>query len=374
MKVLNLIQCANLGGMEQASFRLMKAMKPLGVESKLLSLHPVGDLAPLLSDAHIPHEGLKYWGPAGIGIIPALISKLRNSDADRFVMTGPHFAAMGAMRLAGVTGAYLAVHFHHTGVKSPAIWRSIYKLALDRFAWVTFPSDFVRAEALAICPALEDRSLTIRYPQDPSPLVSEEARLQARMRLELSDSDFVVGNAGWLIPRKRFDVFLRVAAAVVKTVPDAVFLIAGGGEEELRLKSLAADLGLSNKVRWLGWLRDMADFQNSLDVLLFNSDWDALGLTPQETVAKGIPLVASVVNGGLAEILDSESGGRVLKQHDVEELARQLITIKNEPEASRESAVRCREHLLRLTDPAMVAHAHLSLLATTPESFRNSAV
>jgi hypothetical protein len=62
---------------------------------------------------------------------------------------------MAAMKLAGKRGSFLAVHFHHTGVKSPASWRTIYRMALERFGWITFPSDFVRNEALEILPRIE---------------------------------------------------------------------------------------------------------------------------------------------------------------------------------------------------------------------------
>jgi glycosyltransferase involved in cell wall biosynthesis len=362
MKVLNIIQCANLGGMEQASLRLMKAMQPLGIQSQLLSLHPVGGLGPLLDDAGIRHSGMSYWGPAGIGLVPPLTAKLRKSQANQFVMTGPHLAAMAAMKLAGVAGAYLAVHFHHTGVKSPTAWRAIYRLALDRFRWVTFPSDFVREEAMALYPPLRDRSLTIRYPQELPPPISGDDRSQARAKLGFSDLEFVVGNAGWLIRRKRFDVFLRVAQKVAVQMPGARFVIAGGGEEESSLKQLAEDLGISGKVVWLGWQEDLGDFYNSLDALLFNADWDALPVTPQEAVARGIPLVASVLNSGIREVFDSSLASRVLPTHHEDDLAEQLLFVARSPKDAGAQANASREHFLKICEPSLIAAQHMQLL------------
>lgn len=362
MNVLNIIQCANLGGMEQASLRLMVAMQRSGIHWELLSLHPVGALSPLLEDAGIAFSGLNYCGPSGLGILCPLAAHLRKVRPDRVVMTGPHVVALLAMKLAGIRGSYLAVHFHHTGVKSTSTWRWIYRLALDRFDWITFPSDFVRDEAIAIYPPLEKRSRTLRNPQDPSPTVVPNQRQDARAALGFPQDAFVVGNAGWLIPRKRFDIFLKVAAEVAKHEPRAIFAIAGGGEEEERLKALASELGVAEKVRWLGWINDMDDFHRSLDVLLFHSDWDALGLTPQEAVAKGIPLVASVVNGGLTEILEPATARRVLKRHDVPELARQVLEIRKHPEVALKDALVCRDHLLKMTDPDEIAKEHLKLL------------
>lgn len=366
MNVLNLMQCANLGGMEQASLRLMKAMAPLGIQSELLSLHPVGDLSFLLDAAGIVHHGLNYCGPAGIGIIPQLVTRLRTSKADQFVMTGPHFAAMCAMKLAGVKGAFLAVHFHHTGVKSPVAWRTIYKLALDRFRWVTFPSDFVRDEALALYPPLQNSSMTIRYPQErPAPSDAEQRAL-ARRTLGLGDDDFVVGNAGWLIQRKRFDVFLRVAQKVAAVEPRARFVIAGGGEEEANLRQLAGVLGIANRITWLGWLDDLSDFYRSLDALLFNADWDALPVTPQEAVARGIPLVASLLKSGLREVFDGSLASRILPLHDERELAQQLLFVEGNRKESRNQASLSRAHFLKVCDPAYIAEQHRQLLIELP--------
>lgn len=362
LKLLNIIQCTNFGGMEQASLRLMTGLRNLGVKSKVISLHKVGGLGPLLDRARIPHQGLRYCGPAGVGIFVDLCRILREHEADRVIMTGPHLVALLAMKAAGRKGSFVAVHFHHTGVKSAASWRMIYWLALDRFRWVTFPADFVREEACAIYPPLRQRSITLRNPQEKLHRPSDALRRAARLALGLAESDFVVGNAGWLIQRKRFDVFLQVAGLVSQSAPDAVFLIAGGGPEEDRLRHLAENLGIGGRVHWIGWQEDMSNFRNSLDVLLFNTDWDALGLTPQETVAMGIPLVASVQHGGLREVLDDETAAKVLENHDAGELARQVLDIRADPTAALTRAAQCRQHLLRITDPATIAHAHFDLL------------
>lgn len=362
MQLLNIIQCTNLGGMEQASLRLMRAMMPLGIRSEVISLHPIGGLGALMRDLGIPHQGLNYWGPAGVGVIAPLVTRLKSSRGSRVVMTGPHLAAMIAMKLAGVRGSFLAVHFHHTGVKLPSVWRLLYRIALDRFQWVTFPSNFVRNEALELCPSLEKRSFVIRLPLDPCPLVTEEGRMVSRKMLGLSERDFVVGNAGWLIPRKRFDVFLRVAAEVAARKPGAVFLIAGGGEDEQSLRNLAVELGIAGKIRWLGWLADLTNFQNSLDVLLFNADWDALPVTPQEMVAHGVPIVASLSNGGLREVFDATLARRILPTHDVAALADQILAIHHNPALARQQAMASRRHFLNMSNPDAIAQAHLDLL------------
>jgi glycosyltransferase involved in cell wall biosynthesis len=348
--------------MEQASLRLMQAMKHSVTDIKVLSLHPVGGLGTLLDTAGIPTQGLNYWGPAGVGVIPQMFPILRQQKTSNIVMTGPHVAAMMAMKAAGVRGSYLAVHFHHTGVKPRWVWCLIYRLALDRFNWITFPSDFVRDEACEILPTLRDRSLTIRLPQSRPADISTDQRRKARIRFGIPENAFVIGNAGWLIRRKRFDVFLEVAARITTIFPDAKFIIAGGGEEEQALKSLAKSLGIDGNVIWLGWQQDLTDFWSVIDVLLFNADWDALPVTPQEAVCRGIPIVASLIHGGLREVFDDALAERILGSHDIDELVSQILAVRNDPDGSSRAAQVSRDHYLHLSDPSVIAAQHLDLL------------
>jgi glycosyltransferase involved in cell wall biosynthesis len=74
------------------------------------------------------------------------------------------------------------------------------------------------------------------------------------------------------------------------------------------------------RVRWLGWQRKLDSFYACPDLLVFNSDWDAMGLTPLEALSAGVPVAASVWNGGLPEILDSSSYGLVFREHDIARL------------------------------------------------------
>jgi len=122
----------------------------------------------------------------------------------------------------------------------------------------------------------------------PENVASASERDSARRRFGLPKDAFVVGNAGWLIARKRWDVFLRVACEVSRRTSDAHFVIAGDGPDRSRLEALAKKLGIESKVTWLGWQSNTAQVYSSLDVVLFNSDWDALGRTPIEAVVHGV--------------------------------------------------------------------------------------
>jgi len=361
MKILNLIQCANLGGMEQASLRLMLSLQARGHELQLLSLNPIGGLGPLLKTAHISHEGLPYLGRGGWRMLGSMRRKLRESGSDAMIMTGHHLLAMPALGDFATGRRILAIHFHHTGVKPEWQWRLIYRLARSRFQAITFPADFIRQEAECIYPPVAALAHTIRNPLHVPPLPTAEQKQIARRALGLPMIGPIIGNAGWLIPRKRFDVFLRTAAVVADKCPDAHFVIAGDGAERSKLEALAASLNLTGRVTWAGWVQNMETFYHSLDVLLFNSDWDAMPTTPLEGMSQGVPVVASVVKGGLKEILSSPELGVLLDQHEPDALAAAVVYLLQNPAVAAQISQAGRERIRLTSNPDAIAIEHEKL-------------
>jgi glycosyltransferase involved in cell wall biosynthesis len=177
--------------------------------------------------------------------------------------------------------------------------------------------------------------------------------------LGIPENAFVIGNAGWLIHRKRFDVLLGVLARLQER-QSLICVIAGDGPLRADLEALSSELGVSEQVIWLGWRKDLRDFYLALDVLVFNSDWDALGRTPIEALALGTPVVASVQNGGLAEVISDERYGFLTDQHNLEWLASKVQLLRDNA-ALRNSMVaaartRIAESCSPLHDREKLAH------------------
>jgi glycosyltransferase involved in cell wall biosynthesis len=362
MRICNIIQCANLGGMERSSLLLLEDLKARGHEVELLSLHPLGGLGPLLAQNEIPAEGLNYRGAGGWRSIWEFKRHLRRIKSDALIMTGHNLLASEALGDFCAERRILSIHFHHGGVKPPWQWRLIYRAALAKFSAIVFPSDFIREEAEAIYPAIKSISHTVGCPIALSAPPGLPERAEARHALGLPEHARIIGNAGWLIPRKRFDVFLQVARNVALQEPGAIFVIAGDGPQAEAMKSLADRIGIADRVRWLGWQSDLTTFYRSLDLLLFNSDWDAMGRTPLEALAAGVPIVASVLHGGLREIVNGENYGPVYQRHDIDRLTAATVAILRNPRFAAELVEAGRNRLRHAASPTRHADVICGLL------------
>lgn len=348
MVVKNVMQCANLGGTEQSALNQMIGLQRRGHTCRVISVHPLGKLAPLLESHDINAVGCSYEGKFGWRSHLELRRRIRNQPGEATLMTGPTLTGIMALKDRNRKRQVLAVHFHHEGVKPRWQWRLLYWLAMRKFKAVTFPSDFVRREAESIYPPLASVTKTVRNPIRMPSDVSQGQKEKARQSLGLPLDAPIVGNAGQLIERKRFDVFLKTAQQIIEVHPRTIFLIAGDGPKRGDWERLAEQLGISDSVHWLGWKEELGNFYQSLDVLLFNSDWDALGMTPVEAMSFATPVVASVQNGGLDEIISSPTVGHLFQEHDPSVLAQTVSRLVADPEEATSLGQTGRSHVAEL--------------------------
>lgn len=121
-------------------------------------------------------------------------------------------------------------------------------------------------------------------------------------------------SIGRLVPRKGFEVLIRAMAAV----PDAELLIVGGpaaeelssDQEACRLSSLAAELGVGDRVRLCGSVSraDMPAVLRSADVVACTPWYEPFGIVPVEAMACGLPVLATAVGGMLDTVVDGTTG------------------------------------------------------------------
>ena len=360
MKILNIIQGTHIGGMEQSSLFLMRELISLGHDISLLSLSKMGLLKKDLEKSNIKSKGFLYKGPGGILDLLNYRGFISSEKADAIMQTG--HSIVGMLSLIGMknTPKVLFVHFHHQGVKPNWIWKLIYLMANRMFHHIYFASNFIMDEALLIYPEIEKKSSYL-----PNPLPTRSIRIEknishSRSLYNIRSSELVIGNAGWLIERKRFDILLRVSAKIKESLPSLKVLIAGDGEERGNLEKLADELNISPDIIWLGWQEDLEHFYNAIDIMLFNSDWDAVGLSPLESIQRGIPTFTSVINGGLKEILSGDFSIFIENKHDINLLANKILESVHNKGYLNDLTMKCRDHVNFISKPENIAKQVLS--------------
>lgn len=114
----------------------------------------------------------------------------------------------------------------------------------------------------------------------------------------------VVFAGGRLHKAKGFDVLLRSLVGLDGTV----LWLAGTGPEDAALKSLAGDLGIADRVRFLGWRNDIEALMGAADAVAMPSRSEGLGTVILEAWATGTPLVAAASEGPSELVTDGRTG------------------------------------------------------------------
>lgn len=123
---------------------------------------------------------------------------------------------------------------------------------------------------------------------------SPDLRDEVRAKLRLNDK-FVVGHVGRLEKQKNHIFILKVFAEIKKLKENAVLVLVGDGELRPELEKKAAELKIERHVLFLGTRKDVAAILQGMDVFLFPSLFEGLGIAVVEAQISGLPCVASDV-------------------------------------------------------------------------------
>lgn len=156
-----------------------------------------------------------------------------------------------------------------------------------------------------------------------------------------SDRRYISIVANLRNPVKDHPMFLRAAARVRASVPDAGFLIAGEGELMESLRERAAQLGIHDDVCFIGRCDSVADLLFASDVGVLSSKAEGFANAILEYMAAGLPVVATDVGGAREAIADGETG-YVVASGDDERMAERIIELLNKPERARAMGERGR--------------------------------
>ena len=162
------------------------------------------------------------------------------------------------------------------------------------------------------------------------PRVSREA-FHRSVGLEADENSVVVGIAARLNPVKDIATLIRGFALAHQAFPDLRLLIAGDGEEETRLKSLAKELGVEREVCFAGWVSDTNSFYHAIDINTLTSISETFPYALTEGARVSLPTVSSRV-GGVRYLISHGYNGFLFEPGDAKALSEHLLTLARDPE------------------------------------------
>lgn len=274
----------------------------------------------------------------------------------------PHaVSAYLARQILGAAAPPVVVSLHGTDVThlgaEPA-YRPVTSFAVDAADGVTVPSDFLRTEAMTRLQLAPDTAIDVlpnfvdteafspAQPRDRSVL---DALFRAAGRPVLDGP--VLFHASNFRAVKRVGDLLRVVALVARSLPVRLVLV-GDGPERAFAESLASELGIADRVCFLGRQHDFSEFLRHADAFLLTSESESFGIAGLEAMAAGVPVLGYAV-GGVPEVVADT--GVLVAPFDIEALAQAVVEFLKDGRGAEAMRAAARERAVTRfrRDPAL---------------------
>jgi len=161
----------------------------------------------------------------------------------------------------------------------------------------------------------------------------EEPR-QIREDAGIPAGAFVYLTVGRLSPQKGQPVLLRAFKEVAAALPDAYLVFVGEGPQATAHETLATELGIRDRVRFLGNRDDVGACLEMADAFVFPSLFEGWGAAPIEAMFKGLPCIVTRIEPLLELFVDDETGLLVTSGSDAE-LTSAMTKLYRDPELRR---------------------------------------
>jgi glycosyltransferase involved in cell wall biosynthesis len=227
--------------------------------------------------------------------------------------------------------------------------RMVRRLLITRVAGIVAVSEYVRNRDIAHFGLRPDQVRTIYNGVDVE-------RYRPGLHAVANGPPFRILSVARLIPAKGVDVLIRAFARL----NGAAYLdVVGEGHEAATLQGLARDLGVSDRVRFLGLRDDVAELLREADVFVHPARWaEAFGLAIAEAMASGCTVVGSRV-GAVPELIEHEMTGLLVPAGDDDALAGALRRLAADPSLRHRLSECARQRVLERFTLGESVHRHL---------------
>ena len=233
--------------------------------------------------------------------------------------------------------------------RSNALFRSMARFALRQADLLTANSADLRDAVLPLGADLGKFDMII-YGTDPAALRPDETGVAAlRADLGIGADDVVALCVGRMVPKKGFDVLIRALATPSLRERPVVGVMVGEGDDKAAWQQLALDLGVAERLRWVGNVPKTAigRYYNMADVLAMPSvsrPADGLNVCVLDAMSCGKPVIGTTVAGNPLAIVN-ETTGLLIPEQDADALAGALARLVDDATLRRRMGAASRARI-----------------------------
>lgn len=302
MKILQVIPYFCFGGAETMCENLTYALKALGYKVTVVSLY--NEQTPIAQRMEKNGVTIRYLDKK-LGLDLSMVPKLRKimaeekPDAIHTHLDVIKYAVLAA-KLAGVKKCVHTVH-NVADKEAEGRLQKIINTVYFKLHWST---------PVALSPLVQ-QTIAAFYGMEKNtiPVIYNGVDLSRCIPKESYAADQItLVHVGRFNEQKNHKGLLQAFRKICETCPDCRLNLVGDGELRQETEALARELGLAEKVRFLGSQSNVPPFLHEADIFLLPSNYEGMPMTIIEAMGTGLPIVATAVGGVPDMIRDHESG------------------------------------------------------------------
>ena len=160
-------------------------------------------------------------------------------------------------------------------------------------------------------------------------------RFYQRERILDKQKPFTIGMVSRFASQKDQDCLIR---ALQHLPPHINIKFAGDGPRLGEVQLLAKRMGVEDRVKFYGVVKDIPKFLDTLDIYVQSSHWEGFGLTVVEAMASGLPTIASDVEG-MCEVIGNPDF--LFQKSNEKALSKLLLSISSDEELYQKASLIC---------------------------------
>jgi len=344
IKVLNILSDTNIGGAGRLLVNYLRNFDRDKIESYVV-LPRDSALAPYVREVgydviEIEHGRDKSLDFRAIGEIRRVIKEIKPD----IVHTHSSFSGKLAAFLCRVPRRF---YTRHSAFEPPKYLTSFPGKQINGLINNTLATDIVAvADAAAknmTDTGVDPKKITIIINgTEEVRRISDTEKAELKASLGIVPRTFVCGISARLEPYKGHSYLLRTMAEVAKSHPDTVLLIIGDGSCAEELKAKTHELGIEDKVIFIGFVPDVAPYYNIMDLNL-NCSWgtEATSLALSEGMSLSLPAVVTTY-GGNPHVITDGVNGLLVPERDSHAMAEAILRLIEDPELLSEMSLGAR--------------------------------